>query len=99
MRKIVPFGGRLQGKLKDKGFARMYYNELNRLRLAHQIIELRKRRGLSQEKLAQKIGTTQSGIARMEDSDYMGYSLPSLLKIAIALDAELNIQLTPRHIR
>jgi len=99
MKKVVPFGEKLQRKLKDKGFARVYYNELNRLRLAHQIIELRKRKGLSQEKLAQKVGTTQPGIARMEHSDYMGYSLPSLLKIAIALDAELNIRLTPRHSR
>ena len=58
--------------------------------LAHQLIETRIKSGLSQEELAQKMGTSQSSIARLES----GASLPSirtLMKFAEATDSEFQI--------
>lgn len=60
----------------------------------YQIARLRILRGLTQAQLAEKVGTKQPSIARLEN----GSSLPSisfLAKLADALDAKLEIILTP----
>ena len=64
-------------------------------RIAEQVTEQRKARGLSQKELAELTGTTQSAIARLES----GGSPPridTLLRIAEALDCELIVELRPR---
>ena len=50
--------------------------------VARQIYALRTRAGLSQKELAERIGTTQSAISRLEDADYEGHSLSMLRRIA-----------------
>ena len=62
------------------------------IRLAMEIRALREARGLSQRELAERVGTTQSAIARLEGGN-ISPSLPTLDKIAEALDAELNVGL------
>lgn len=60
----------------------------------YQIARLRIMRGLTQAQLAEKVGTKQPSIARLEN----GSSLPSisfLAKLAEALDTKLEIRLTP----
>lgn len=60
----------------------------------YQIARLRILRGLTQAQLAEKVGTKQPSIARLEN----GSSLPSisfLTKLADALDARLEINLLP----
>lgn len=59
--------------------------------VAQLIYNLRKQAGLSQKQLAESIGTTQSVISRLEDSDYEGHSLTMLEKIVNALDKQLII--------
>lgn len=59
------------------------------------IYNARNEAGLTQVKLAKMIGTTQSTIARLEDSDYDGHSLTMLRKIAAALGLRLEIRLLP----
>ena len=51
---------------QDHGLNANYQRELARLRVANQIAVLRARAGMSQAKLAAKIGTKQAGVARME---------------------------------
>lgn len=58
---------------------------------AQLIYDLRKDAGLSQKQLAELIGTTQSVISRLEDSDYLGHSLSMLDKIARALNKQVKI--------
>lgn len=41
------------------------------------------------------IGTTQSVVSRLEDSDYEGYTLKTLEKIAEALKRRLVVYLEP----
>lgn len=63
------------------------------IRLALEIRALREKKGLSQRELAERIGTTQSAIARLEGGN-VSPSLPTLDRIAHALDAELTVTLT-----
>jgi predicted transcriptional regulator len=47
---------------------------------------------LTQKELADRIGTKQSAIARLEDADYDGHSLSMLQKIAGALNQRVEIK-------
>ncbi|MGI0492216.1 helix-turn-helix domain-containing protein [Alkalinema pantanalense CENA528] len=63
--------------------------------LAQLIYNARKQAGLTQKQLADRIGTKQSVIARLEDADYQGHSLSMLHKIAQALNQRLEVHLIP----
>lgn len=63
--------------------------------VARQIHELRTSRDLTQKELAERVGTTQSVIARLEDADYEGHSLRMLRRVAEALDAHLSVRFYP----
>ncbi len=65
-------------------------------KLASTLIRLRLAKGLTQEQLAMLLNTKQESIARLES----GGALPSLSmvkKVADALDADLEINLRPKH--
>jgi ribosome-binding protein aMBF1 (putative translation factor) len=64
-------------------------------RIAAQIFAARMDAGLTQSQLAERVGTTQSVIARLEDADYEGHSLRLLKKIAWALGQILRVELNP----
>jgi ribosome-binding protein aMBF1 (putative translation factor) len=63
--------------------------------IAGQIYELRTRAGLSQAELAERVGTTQSVISRLEDADYEGHSLNMLRRIAKALNCRIDVRFVP----
>lgn len=54
---------------------------------------------LTQRQLAERIGTTQSVIARLEDADYSGHSLTMLTRIAFALGYGVEIRMVPPAIK
>lgn len=84
--------------LENAEFAREYEALAPEYELARSAVELRLRKGLTQEKLAQIVGTKQSGIARVES----GRAKPSmrfLQRLAMALDADLVIRLKPKEKR
>ena len=64
-------------------------------RIAEQVAEQRRARGLSQKELAELTGTTQSAIARLE-SGGRPPRIDTLLRITEALDCELIVELRPR---
>tara|TARA_Y100000310_G_scaffold169834_1_gene170034 strand:- start:585 stop:911 length:327 start_codon:yes stop_codon:yes gene_type:complete len=64
--------------------------------VAQLIYDMRKDAGLSQQQLAELVGTTQSVISRLEDSDYEGRSLTVLDRIAHALNQKLTVEMTAR---
>ena len=71
--------------------------QCRRLELGYQITRLRLLRGLTQAELAEKVGKRQTSITRLEN----GSSIPSLSfleSIAEALDAQVEIKITPRAI-
>ncbi len=60
--------------LKDPAFQKAYEELAFEYKIALELIHARSKSGLTQEELAQKMGTTQSVIARLES----GKTLPSL---------------------
>jgi len=69
------------------------------LEVAQVVYDARKQAGLTQVQLARRLGTTQSVISRLEDSDYGAHSLSMLRRIARALDLYVHITLEPRPSR
>ncbi len=64
--------------------------------VAQTIHDRRIEAGLTQDDLAKLVGTTQSVISRLEDSDYEGHSLAMLCRIAEALEQKMTVLMTPR---
>jgi ribosome-binding protein aMBF1 (putative translation factor) len=63
--------------------------------IAEQVVEQRRARDLSQQELADLVGTTQSAIARFERGGRPP-RIDTLLRMAEALDCELVVQFRPR---
>ena len=63
--------------------------------VAQLIYAARNKAGLSQAELAERIGTRQSVISRLEDADYEGHSLSMLHRIAAALGQCVEIRFLP----
>ena len=62
--------------------------------VAQLIHDLRIEAGLTQAELAELVGTTQSAISRLENSDYEGHSLSMLSRIAKAFKQRLSVTMT-----
>jgi ribosome-binding protein aMBF1 (putative translation factor) len=81
----------IKAERPDTPARRRGYEKAGRsIRLAMEIHALREKRGLSQRELAERLGTTQSAIARLEAGN-VSPSLPTLDKVAAALDVELIV--------
>lgn len=63
--------------------------------VAQMIQNARREARLTQAELAERIGTHQQAIARLEDPDYDGHLVRVLNRIARALRLQLSISLTP----
>jgi transcriptional regulator with XRE-family HTH domain len=61
------------------------------LTLAQMLFDLRTEAGLTQRELAERIGTTQSAISRLEDGGGGGYRVETLARVATALGRHLVI--------
>ena len=89
--KAVDFQGYLSERLKNPKFRRYYDEYGKQLEIAYQILQLRKKKGISQMELAKKIGTRQSNIARME-SGQQNFTTDTLQKIASVFKRNLKIE-------
>jgi DNA-binding XRE family transcriptional regulator len=69
-------------------------NELKAEILAYQFKELRKKKNLTQEQLAEKTGIEKGQISRIENGKY-NLTLATINKIATALGAKVNFDLQP----
>jgi DNA-binding XRE family transcriptional regulator len=79
----------------DPGFRRRVEQEMVYAEMAQAIYDARNEAGLTQQKLADLVGTTQSAIARLEDADYNGHSLSMVQRIAEALGRRVEVKLVP----
>jgi ribosome-binding protein aMBF1 (putative translation factor) len=77
---------------KSATYRRTFARTLLRIDLALLVREMRKEARLTQIELAKKAGTTQSVIARLENAEYAGHSLPMLERIAIACGVGLKLR-------
>ena len=76
----------------DQELRDMVAEEHLNARVARMIFDARQEAGLTQKKLGELVGTTQSVIARLEDADYEGHSLSMLQRIAEALGKRVEIR-------
>jgi len=92
----VPFEDMLAEDMKDPEFRKAWEEPTGDVYLdtALAIIEARRKKNMSQQKLAEKAKTSQQAIARLENPSYRGRSLQTLERIATALGKKLEIRFT-----
>jgi ribosome-binding protein aMBF1 (putative translation factor) len=76
---------------KSATYRKAFARTLHQIDLALLVREMREDADLTQAELAKKAGTTQSVIARLEDAEYRGHSLPMLERIAAACGVGLML--------
>lgn len=91
--KSIKFSEYKKELLKDPEVKAEYDKLEEEFALASEIIQLRKDNNITQKELAEKIGTSQPAIARLESGSYNKVSLSFLRKVAEALDAKPEIHL------
>ena len=81
----------------DAALQQLIAEEALNAKVARMIYEARTKARLTQQELADLIGTKQPVIARLEDADYEGHSLGMLQRIAAALHRRVEIRLVPQR--
>jgi ribosome-binding protein aMBF1 (putative translation factor) len=79
--------------LKDPDFRKEYEGLAGQYRLARLLIEARKKAGMTQHDVAEKMGTTQSAVARMESGEMA--NLKKIEKFAEATGHRITYHLQP----
>lgn len=92
MRKLTNYEKHLREELRDPEFRKAFKRERARVEVAYTIAQLRKKSRISQRELAEKLGTTQSVVARMETGQ-QNFTLETLQKIADAFRKRLKVEL------
>ncbi len=77
---------------RDPGYADDVAEERMRVQAARTIYDARKAAGLTQQQLAEMVGTKQSSTARLDDADYGGHTITMLNRIAAALGKRLEVR-------
>ena len=82
---------------KREGFKKAYEDLEEEYALAKEMLAARARVGLSQEAVAEIMGTTKSAISRLEAAGKHAPSLTTLKKYAHAVGCHLEIKFGPEH--
>jgi DNA-binding XRE family transcriptional regulator len=80
---------------KRKEFRKAYDDLEEEYRLTREMLAARSKFGLTQEAVAELMGTTKSAISRLEAAGKHAPSLTTLKKYARAVDCRLEIKLVP----
>lgn len=80
---------------KRKGFTEAYEALELEYQVASQMLEARARAGLTQDAVAERMGTTKSAISRLESAGKHAPSLETLKRYAAAVGCELQVRLVP----
>ncbi|NTW54013.1 MAG: helix-turn-helix transcriptional regulator [Chlorobaculum sp.] len=87
----------IQKDLEDEEFRREYEALEPKYALIRELLEARKKSGMTQEAVASKIGTTKSAISRLEGGSQHSPSIATLRKYAEAVGCDLVIKLEPKR--
>ena len=82
--------------LERKGFKEAYDALELEYQVASQMLRARARAGLTQDAVAQKMGTTKSAISRLESAGKHAPSLTTLKRYAEAVGCDLQVKLVPQ---
>ena len=78
----------------DEELREMIRQEVLNAEIGQMIYDARTKAHLTQQQLANRLGTTQSVISRLESADYEGHSLSMLQRIAEVLGQRLELRLS-----
>ncbi len=95
--KKTNFDRNLEEQLQDPEFAERFEAAGEAWEVAIEIARLREEAGLSQKELAQRLGTTQQQVSRLESPAYEGHSLSMLHRVAKALNARVHVAFKPEQ--
>ena len=87
----------LEKARKRGNFKKAYENLEEEYALVREMLTARARLGLSQEAVAELMGTTKSAISRLEAAGKHAPSLTTLKKYAHAVGCHLEIKFIPEH--
>jgi transcriptional regulator with XRE-family HTH domain len=85
----------LRENLRDQEYAEEYAVSFLNAYIATQIKVVREQRGMTQAALGREIGTTQTGISRIENVNYSSWSIRTLIKLARAFHVRLKVSFEP----
>lgn len=81
---------------RRKGFTEAYASLDFEYQVVSQLLKARTHAGLTQEVVAQRMGTTKSAVSRLESAGKHAPSLGTLKRYADAVGCELQLRLVPR---
>lgn len=88
----------LEGELlQDPEIRKEYENLTPKYEMIQSLIKRRNQLRMSQSQLARTVGTKQPAISRLERGDFNNVTLSTLIKVAHALDLDLDISLKTRR--
>ncbi|MRR51817.1 MAG: XRE family transcriptional regulator [Rhodocyclaceae bacterium] len=79
-----------------KGFTEAYDDLALEYQVANQMLTARSRAGLTQDAVAEKMGTTKSAVSRLESAGKHAPSLATLKRYADAVGCELQVKFVPQ---
>lgn len=79
-----------------KGFIEAYDALALEYQVANQMLKARSRAGLTQDAVAERMGTTKSAVSRLESAGKHAPSLATLKRYAKAVGCELQVRLVPQ---
>ena len=82
---------------QSPAFQAQVEEELAAINVAKDLVALRESRGLSQMQLATRLGITQSAIAQLESAQPKNVELRTLVRVAAALGAHVDVSIRPRR--
>jgi len=89
----------LEKASKRRGFREAYDALAAEYALAHEMLSARTRAGLTQEAVADRMGTTKSAVSRLEGAGKHTPSVASLKKYADAVGCTLKIEFIPQPVK
>jgi DNA-binding XRE family transcriptional regulator len=81
--------------MKRKGFADAYAESADEYELVRELLAARASAGLTQEQVAESMGTTKSAVSRLEAVGKHSPTVSTLQKYARAVGCEVEIRLVP----
>ena len=78
-----------------KGFTEAYEALALEYQVADQMLKARARAGLTQDTVAERMGTTKSAVSRLESAGKHAPSIATLQRYAQAVGCELQVRLVP----
>ncbi|MDH4287366.1 MAG: helix-turn-helix domain-containing protein [Aquincola sp.] len=79
-----------------KGFKEAYVELEIEYQVIDQLLKARTRAGLTQDAVAERMGTTKSAVSRLESSGKHAPSLGTLRRYAQAVGCDLQVKLVPQ---